>query len=298
MPKINIKKYSRSNVDSNSEPEIDNNIKRSRGRPKKTNIEPETDNNIIYKIPQQEEQEENIIDTISETIPEAIPDMIENNEINIPDIELNEPFLEELNTENYREPPTQQEKKEIEKTFKETLKHKTKQLKIQEKVNSIYENNDLFDDNGSEIIGRDRRVIINKLNQYRNLFPKELSKFKVKKGASAQELQAYLDEMQTIVETSSYDNFLTDSILQAIKLVENGSKYTRHDISGCAEMLKANPQFNSLMKQLFVKYNVFHKIPCEFQLLLLVTTTAYICSSKNKNKANLEAYLQEPINKP
>jgi hypothetical protein len=165
-------------------------------------------------------------------------------------------------------------------------------------VNSVYESSDLFDDKGSEIIGRDRRVIINKLNQYRNLFPKELSKFKVKKGATTQELNAYLDEMATIVETSSYDNFLTDSILQAIKMVENGSKYTRHDITGCADMLKANPQFNSLMKQLFVKYNVFHKIPCEFQLLLLVTTTAYICSSKNKNKAHLEAYLQEPVNRP
>jgi hypothetical protein len=169
-------------------------------------------------------------------------------------------------------------------------------VKIQEKVNSVYESSDLFDDNGSEIIGRDRRVIINKLNQYRNLFPKELSKFKVKKGASTQELQAYLDEMQTIVETSSYDSFLTDSILQAIKLVENGSKYTRHDITGCAEMLKANPQFNGLMKQLFVKYNVFHKIPCEFQLLLLVTTTAYICANKNKNKANIENYLNTPMN--
>jgi hypothetical protein len=298
MPKINIKKYSRSNVDAESEPEIDNNIKRSRGRPKKANIEPETDNNIIYKIPQQEqeqEQETNYIESKLETIPEKI----ENDESDImPDLESNEPFLEELNTNYYVEPPTEHEKKEIEKQQKEASKHNKKQVKINEKVNSIYENNDLFDDNGSEIIGRDRRVIINKLNQYRNLFPKELSKFKVKKGASIQELQAYLDEMSTIVETSSYDNFLTDSILQAIKLIENGSKYTKHDISGCAEMLKANPQFNSLMKQLFVKYNVFHKIPCEFQLLLLVTTTAYICSSKNKNKAHLEAYLQEPVNRP
>jgi hypothetical protein len=298
MPKINIKKYSRSNVDAESEPEIDNNIKRSRGRPKKANIEPETDNNIIYKIPQQEqeqEQETNYIESKLETIPEKI----ENDESDImPDLESNEPFLEELNTNYYVEPPTEHEKKEIEKQQKEASKHNKKQVKINEKVNSIYENNDLFDDNGSEIIGRDRRVIINKLNQYRNLFPKELSKFKVKKGASIQELQAYLDEMSTIVETSSYDNFLTDSILQAIKMVENGSKYTRHDITGCAEMLKANPQFNSLMKQLFVKYNVFHKIPCEFQLLLLVTTTAYICSSKNKNKAHLEAYLQEPVNRP
>ena len=49
------------------------------------------------------------------------------------------------------------------------------------------------------------------------------------------------------------------------------------------------------MKQLFVKYNVFHKIPPEFQLVLLITTTAYICSSKNKNKANLEQYLQQPV---
>jgi len=113
MPKINIKKYSRSNVEANSETEIDNNIKRSRGRPKKANIEPETDNNIIYKIPQQEqEQETDITESISETTLEHIPDIIENNEFSIPDVELNEPFLEELNTENYREPPTQQEKKE------------------------------------------------------------------------------------------------------------------------------------------------------------------------------------------
>ena len=298
MPKINIKKYSRSNI---SEPDIDSNIKKSRGRPKKTNIEPETDNNIIYKIPQQEQEQE--------TIPETIPEPIENDEIDAPDLELNGPFLEELNVNNYIEPPSENERKEIEKQqkqyekqiekqLKEHSKHKEKQFKIQEKVNSIYENNDLFDDKGSEIIGRDRRVIINKLNQYRSLFPNELSKFKVKKGATTQELNAYLDEMATIVETSSYDNFLTDSILQAIKMVENGSKYTKYDISGSAEMLKANPQFNSLMKQLFVKYNVFHKIPCEFQLLLLVTTTAYICSSKNKNKAHLEAYLQEPVNRP
>jgi len=165
MPKINIKKYSRSNVDAESEPEIDNNIKRSRGRPKKANIEPETDNNIIYKIPQQEqeqEQETNYIESKLETIPEKI----ENDESDImPDLESNEPFLEELNTNYYVEPPTEHEKKEIEKQQKEASKHNKKQVKINEKVNSIYENNDLFDDNGSEIIGRDRRVIINKLNQ-------------------------------------------------------------------------------------------------------------------------------------
>jgi hypothetical protein len=294
MPKINIKKYSRSNVDSTTEPQDTETteVKKSRGRPKKIILETDTENNnIIYRTPEPVQEEE--------TAPETVSDTIENVDISdgyIAEIEPSEPFLEELNTTNYTEPPTKEEQKNIEKSFKETLKQKTKHVKIQEKVNSVYESSDLFDENGSEIIGRDRRVIINKLNQYRNLFPKELSKFKVKKGASTQELQAYLDEMQTIVETSSYDNFLTDSILQAIKLIENGSKYTRHDITGCAEMLKANPQFNGLMKQLFVKYNVFHKIPCEFQLLLLVTTTAYICANKNKNKANIENYLNTPMN--
>jgi hypothetical protein len=298
MPKINIKKYSRSNTDSSDPQDTETEIKKSRGRPKKIILETDTENNnIIYRNPEPVQEQE---ETIPETIPETVSDTIENVDISdgyIAEIESpSEPFLEELNTTNYIEPPTKEEQKNIEKSFKETLKQKTKHIKIQEKVNSVYESSDLFDDNGSEIIGRDRRVIINKLNQYKNLFPKELCSFKVKKNASTQELQMYLDEMATIVETSSYDNFLTDSILQAIKLVENGSKYTRHDITGCAEMLKANPQFNSLMKQLFVKYNVFHKIPCEFQLLLLVTTTAYICSNKNKNKANIENYLNTPMN--
>jgi hypothetical protein len=295
MVNINIKKYSRSNLaPSSGETEIESNIinsepqKRSRGRPKKTNMDSTAPPEPIY-------EPEPIFNSLPEVIEDPNPDL-DFNPFELKD--ASEPFLEELNAENYHEPPTEKEKRDIEKTFKENLKQNKHKVKIQEKVQSVYESSDLFDENGSEIIGRDRRVVINKLNQYRSLFPKELAKFKVKKGASTQELQAYLEEMQTIVETSSYDNFLTDSILQAIKLVENGSKYTRYDIAGCADMLKANPQFNSLMKQMYVKYNVFHKIPCEIQLLLLVTTTAYICSNKNRNKAHLENYLNQPLNEP
>ena len=287
MPSINIKKYSRSNIDNpNAEipgQEIDNNIlsKKSRGRPKKP-VQPESVFEPVQPVEPSPPPEENLINN-------------EESDEPFPDLEASESFLEELNANNYIEPPTEQEKKALEKSFKESTKQNKKAVKIQEKVNSVYESSDLFDDNGSEIIGRDRRVIINKLNQYRNLFPKELSKFKVKKGASVDELKAYLDEMGTIVETSTYDNFLTDSIVEAIKLAEGASKYTRHDITGCADMLKGNPQFNALMKQMYLKYNVFNKIPIEIQLLLLVTSTAYICSNKNKNKAHLEAYLNEPL---
>jgi len=294
MVNINIKKYSRSNLAPSSDDQTESNIinsepqKRSRGRPKKAYNDPLSPPEPIHEA-------EPIFNSLPEVIEDPNPDL-DFNPFELK--EASEPFLEELNAENYHEPPTEKEKRDLEKTFKENLKQNKQKIRINEKVQSVYETSDLFDDNGSEIIGRDRRVVINKLNQYRSLFPKELAKFKVKKGASTQELQAYLEEMQTIVETSSYDNFLTDSILQAIKLVENGSKYTRYDIAGCADMLKANPQFNSLMKQMYVKYNVFHKIPCEIQLLLLVTTTAYICSNKNRNKSHLENYLNQPVNEP
>ncbi len=286
MPKINIKKYSRSNIDttqteSEIPEEIDNNIiVKKRGRPKKATPE--------YETP--------IVEDNTPQLIEAEPETFEFEPLEAE----TEPFLEELNNDNYQEPPPEKEQRELQKEFKEQIKEQAKAHKKHEmkekKVDNIMESSDLFDETGTEIIGCDRRVIINKLNQYRSLFPKELSKFKVKKGASIEELQAYLQEMSTIVECSSYDNFLSDSILQTIKLVEGGTTATRYDISGCADMLKANPQFNNLLKQLYVKYNVFTKIPPEIQMVLLVSTTSYICINKNKNKGILNEYLNQPMN--
>ena len=60
-------------------------------------------------------------------------------------------------------------------------------------------------------------------------------------------------------------------------------------------MLKANPQFNNLLKQQDVKYNVFNKIPPEIQMVSLVSTTAYICVNKNRNKHHLNDYLDSPM---
>jgi hypothetical protein len=167
----------------------------------------------------------------------------------------------------------------------------------QKPIKSMLEDDDsLFDEVGSEIVGRDRRELISKLNQYKNLFPEELKKFKVKKNATTEELQVYLTEMECIVDTSSVENFLTDSILQCIRMVEGASSYSnRYDIRGCSDLLKSNKQFHSLCKQLYVKYKVFSKVPPEYQLLMLVSTTAYICNHKNRNKESLETYLNEPI---
>ena len=67
------------------------------------------------------------------------------------------------------------------------------------------------------------------------------------------------------------------------------------NISGLSDLLKSNKQFHQLCKKLYLKYNCFDKIPDEYQLLMVVSTTAYICMNKNRNKDQLEVYLNEPI---
>ena len=49
---------------------------------------------------------------------------------------------------------------------------------------------------------------------------------------------------------------------------------------------------------MYLKYGVFSKIPPEYQLTILVSTSAYICINKNKNKDCLEAYLNEHVEIP
>ena len=105
--------------------------------------------------------------------------------------------------------------------------------------------------------------------------------------------------MDIIVNTSNVDQFITDSILSCIKLLEiPTSKLKNFNISGLSDLLKANKEFHNLCKQMYLKYNVFSKIPPEYQLCILVSTSAYICINKNKNKDSLEAYLNEPVEIP
>jgi len=77
----------------------------------------------------------------------------------------------------------------------------------------VRDDDSLFGDDATPIIGKDKRVLIAKLHQYKNLFPDELKKFKIKPNSSPEQLNACLSEMEAIVETSSIDQFMTDSIL-------------------------------------------------------------------------------------
>jgi hypothetical protein len=297
---INIKRFSRSKVDKPDEPEV----KRPRGRPKKaTSIEPEAP-----PSPKPEPEPESIYED------DSVSEISEDNNIN-----QDEDFLADLNNVNFKEPPTKEELKEQEKIQKEMEKSQQKMAKAEKKSRldldklfnrakqqsisktpkpqkSQYEDDSsLFDDKGTELLGRDKRMLLSKIQQYKSLFPDELGKFKIKKNCSTEDLKLYLSEMESIVDTSSVEQFLTDSILQCIKLTEGVSSYTKYDITGCADLLKANKQFHTLTKQMYIKYKVFEKVPPEYSLAVLVATTAYVCKNKNAKKKEIESFLCQPI---
>ena len=89
---------------------------------------------------------------------------------------------------------------------------------------------------------------------------------------------------------------MSDSIYSCLKIIEGVSATTKkYDVSGLSVLLQNNKQFNTLLKQLFLKYQVFSNVPPEYQIVLIVATSAFICRNKNLNKDNLNAYFNEPI---
>ena len=298
-PIINVKRFSRSKkIESESieEPVI----KKTRGRKKKViiNDEPIIEEPVI---------EEPIIDepVIEEDIPE------------LESFEVDDNFLSELNNSNYqKELEEEEENKENNlKQQKELLKEQERQRKEQEKyykqqqkeaekksekVNKkiVDSDNDLYSE-GAIIQGPDKIKLIHKVKQYKNLFSDipEIKSFKIKPNASEAELKNYIIELETLSSISSVDAFLTDSILQCIKLIEVPTAKTKNfNITGLSDLLKSNKQFHTLCKKLYLKYGAFDKIPDEYQLIILVSTTAYVCVNKNKGKNELDAYLNESVN--
>ena len=102
--------------------------------------------------------------------------------------------------------------------------------------------------------------------------------------------------MENIVEISNVDEFVYDAILQSIKVVEGVSSYSKiYDIQGMSDMLKLNLEFKNLCKLMFIKYNVFSAVPVEYQLVMIISTTAFICRQKYLNKSKINEFLNEKI---
>jgi hypothetical protein len=297
---INVKRFSRSKEPDEqinlevSEPEPT--IKKTRGRKKKEVIIEEP---IVEPDPEPEEVKIEIPE-----LEEPEPDEV---------VEFDNDFLNELNSVNFKdEQVIEQEQKQNNKQKKEQIKlekelikletlrkrEEAKQNKLLQIENKPKKNDDLiYSDSPTEILGPEKRILLNKVKQYKNLFPEELKGFKIKVNPSVVELKSYLDEMEIIVNTSNVDNFITESILQCLKLAEGVSSYTEnYNITGMSDLLKSNKDFHKLCKQLYIKYNTFDNIPPEYQLIMMVSTTAYICKMKNSKKKEIQNYLNEEIN--
>ena len=186
--------------------------------------------------------------------------------------------------------------KEQEKKNKE--QQKEQQKVIQTKTKKIIDNdtNSLYSETGHINLGLEKNLLLKKVKQYKSLFSNELKRFKIKPNATEQELKNYIDEMQIITELDSVDDFLTESILSSIKVIEGTTKnFKNYDISGLSDMLKENKQFNTLCKQLYIKYGCYNNISPEYQMLFLIATSTYIIRNKNIKKKELENFLNEEI---
>ena len=278
MVKINVKRFSRSKFDENDNEIVENPIiieKKTRGRKKKVTIQEEEP--IIEQEPEQ---------IIEEPVYEEDSPIVESFDDNN--------FLSELNNSNFKIEEEEDKNKENNlKLERERIKQQTilmrqaeKEGIKQEKINQQKINNDseLYSNDAIEPQGKEKILLLHKIKQYKNLFGEELKSFKIKANCSIGELKAYIDDMDIIISTSNVDSFIADSILQSIKLLEiPTTRLKNFNLSGLSDLLKSNKEFHNLTKQLYLKYNVFQKVPPEYQLLILVSTASYICMNKNKS---------------
>ena len=150
-----------------------------------------------------------------------------------------------------------------------------------------------IDNSNTEV--KDKILLQHKIKQYKILFPDELKNYKVKPNSSVVKLKEHLEEIEVLINLSSVDTFIMDSIFYCIKVVEGVSARTKnYNIQGLADILKDNEQFMKLCKQLYLKYNTFENVPPEYQLIMIVSTSAYICMQKNKHKADINDLLNQP----
>ena len=156
-------------------------------------------------------------------------DNIDNDSV---EIEADD-FLDALTNDKYVNKKTlEEEKKQKELEAKEKDKQKKESLKqmkefekarvAEEKARIAAEkqnkksikddlvsvgSNDIYSSNHSIIIGKEKRILMNKVQSYKELFKEELKGFKIKKNCSTEELKDYIAEMDCIIETGTVETF-------------------------------------------------------------------------------------------
>ena len=170
-----------------------------------------------------------------------------------------------------------------------------KRIAQQEKINE--KNIEKLDEEEEpQFLGKNRRELHNTILKYKELFADELKTFKIKKNSSVDELKNYISDIQCIIETTSIDCFLVDSIYTAMSFIEPLTSKTKNfNLTGLTNLLKSNKQFNNLFKQMMLKYGCYNNVSAEYQTLLIIISSVYITVQKNSNRQNIENYLNEKI---
>lgn len=145
------------------------------------------------------------------------------------------------------------------------------------------------------IYGKTKLVLIRRLQEYKRLFP-QLATFHYSNDQDEDELQAVLNEFQSIIQINNQDDFIEETIFQSIRMCEGFSTKTKYDISGLSIILKHNKGFTDILKILHLKYSSYLNIPPEAQACLIISCSIAIVLQKNQNKSSRDSYLNEPIN--
>lgn len=199
--------------------------------------------------------------------------------------------------------------KQQSKVDKQTATDKKKQEKIQEKMFNLQHkeikpskkepsSSSSTAASFSSIEEKTEKLVLQrKIKQYEILFPTELAEFKKsaiskKANKSVDDLQTCIAEMDLLLSAGSVeniDNFILNSILECLRVVEPMSKFykigdEKYDISGLSNALKENPQFLSLCKRMLLKYNSYMEVPLPVQLLICVSIQATTIVLDNRIK--------------
>ena len=214
----------------------------------------------------------------------------------------NDKYISKINLEKEQKNNKKQQLDEEKKNEKEQNKAFKAQNRAiqQEKIDAKQQEKkqkeqEQTEDDESQFLGKDRRQLLNRISQYKELFSEELKTFKIKKGSSVEDLKAYIIEIQCIIETSSIDTFLMDSVYSSLNLIEPLTDKTKYNLTGLTILLKNNKQFNSLTKQMLLKYGCYSNVAPEYQILLIIVSSVYITVNKNNNRSSIESYLNEKI---
>ena len=175
----------------------------------------------------------------------------------------------------------------------------TKVVKIKKDIILKTENIEIEDEDNLIILGKEKRELINQIYKYKELFKTELIEFEIKniKKCKIDKLKDYITEIQTIIELGCCDDFITESIFTVLQNIEPLCKNysSKYDITGLTILLKSNKEFNKLMKQMMLKYNCYNQTSVEFQLILIIISSVYLVTNKNKNQDKINKYLDEKI---